>query len=213
MFCLIKFGTKEHMESLLNVGEIHFSPLINFYNSTEEERGDSNEGLIKLENVKIKEVKVEHPTLGTYVFKMDETSNSKMKTFIDEPYLCFSAYAITNRTFETSNEYTIDENMQKLGKYAVIINEPLKFINMVVTNLKQQGLFVGEGMVDYLNYSNREKYDLTFFNKSEEFKHQAEYRIIIRVPELESKQIHIGSIKNCANICKTEEFINTKWTI
>lgn len=74
------------MESLLNKGEIHFTPIIDFCSSIEAERGDPNEGLLKLENVKLKEVRCEHPTLGTYVFKMDENSNSKLKTFIDKPY-------------------------------------------------------------------------------------------------------------------------------
>lgn len=68
-------------------------------------------------------------------------------------------------------------------------------------------------MVDYLNYSDKEKYDLTFFNKSEEFKHQAEYRIIMRSTKFESIQINIGSIKDYARIFKVEDFIGKKWTI
>ena len=213
MFCLIKFGQKQYMENLLKKGEVCFNPIDEFRTSIEKERGDSNEGAISLQNVKVKEIKAEHPDLGTYVFKPAPNSVFRLMNFDDAGYLSFSSYAITLKTFQKNNEHKISEKMLEFGEYAIVVKEPLKFINCILENLKDKNVLFKEGMIEYLNLSIEEKYDLSFFNKSEDFKHQEEYRIIFQSLNSERCLIYIGSIEEYAVIVKTEDLIKNKWSI
>lgn len=66
--CFVKFGEKKHMEDLFQSGELYFN-IPSEYNklqSKDNERGDDNEGGEWIVNEQIKNVKVEHPFLGTH---------------------------------------------------------------------------------------------------------------------------------------------------
>jgi hypothetical protein len=65
IFCLIKFGQKEHVEKLLKEGELYFNTVSTYAELDDEERGDANEGAEWINNAQVVKIKVEHPTLGS----------------------------------------------------------------------------------------------------------------------------------------------------
>ena len=138
VFCLVKFGKKEHMENLLNWGEVCFTALTLFRDSLEQERGDSFEAAFSLKNVILKEIKCEHPTAQNLQFK--------------------------------------------------------------------------DGAINYHDYSVREKYELSFFDKNDQLKHQEEYRIILKLDSYKERHlIRIGSIKDYSEIVKSKDLIEMIW--
>ena len=212
VFCLVKFGKKEHMENLLNWGEVCFTALTLFRDSLEQERGDSFEAAFSLKNVILKEIKCEHPTLGTFYFNTTPDSVSRLIEFNLDPYLNFSAYAISTRIFENNNKHKISEKMIAFGEYAVIIKNPFLFTKGVFDELTAQNLQFKDGAINYHDYSVREKYELSFFDKNDQLKHQEEYRIILKLDSYKERHlIRIGSIKDYSEIVKSKDLIEMIW--
>ncbi|MES2274625.1 MAG: hypothetical protein V4592_01300 [Bacteroidota bacterium] len=211
VYCWVKFGRKEHMENLFNNGEVCFSAVRDFRESSENERGDSLEGAYSIENVTLIDIKCDHPTLGTFHFKPLPNSKTRLTHFNDDPYLNFSIYAVTSNVFENNFKHTIDKRMAEFGDYAVIIKDPKLFLDKIFNKLKAVGVAARGQFVDYRDYKNIEKLELTFFNKSIEFKHQEEYRIIIESEDNSKRIVGIGSIKEYAILIKSSEAIEMFW--
>lgn len=211
IYCLIKFGQKEHIERLLNNGEVYFKPITYFRHSSESQRGDNYEGAFTLENIQVKEIKAEHPTLGIFFFHPVENSTSRLVNYNDDVYLSFSTYSISTKTFQNSNEHKINKAMLAFGDYAIMINDPLKFRKAIFKQLDRLNLPYWHGTVRYHNYSEKEKYNLSFFDKSEEYIHQEEYRIIIKSKDSHPLIVNIEAITDYSIVSSSQTMIETTW--
>lgn len=211
LFCLLKFGQLEHMQRLFYTGELYFNPIKNYRDSQEPEKSDQNEGIIYLENMKLKSVGIEHPTIGTREFKVVEGTTSRLVYFNDEPYLNFSLSSISSRTFSVNDQYSVNEKICQFGNSCVMIKDPLQFLKAVASKLKSENLEYEMGFVNYHDYNSKEKFDLTFFDKGFDFQHQEEFRIIVKGCESKPITINIGSIERYSHLVDADSMIKTEW--
>src|SRR5688572_9584578 len=116
ILCLIKFGKKQHLESLLHHGALYVnSPeIFNDLKAKNSEQGDENEGAIWIENVQAVRITCSHPTLGEFKFDSVPNNLSKLTQF-NHNFLSCSFYCITSKDFENTNRFTIDERMTAFG--------------------------------------------------------------------------------------------------
>jgi len=210
IFCLIKFGEKEHIEKLLKQGELYFNTVSTFSELKDKERGDVNEGAEWIKNAQVKKIKVEHPTLGSLELFPATNQLSKLVQY-NFYYLSFSLYAITPRCFEVTNKFQIDNRMLEFNDTALFIKEPYKFINSVVSKLKKDGIKYEANIVTYDDLCREGSLEITPFTKKIEHQHQMEFRIIIENTDNEAKVISIGSIEDYSVLLSSKSMIETIW--
>jgi len=211
LMCLIKFSKKKcHLDSLINSGEIFFNKVQDYAESNEPERGDSNEGAIWLENAQFTNIRVDHPTLGTFNFKPQKNTLGKITQY-DFYYLSHSLYAITSDIFSESDIFQISEKIKYFGEYALMIKQPYDFLNAIVSELERQKIQYEIKPIKYQDLSKEGKIDITPFVKDKEFYHQNEYRIIIENRDDKTKSIRIGSIADYCIQTDAQTMVEMIW--
>jgi hypothetical protein len=210
--CFIKFGKKEHIESLLKSGEIYFNTPKTFSDSKEPEKGDSSEGAIWLDNAQLTDIKVEHPTIGIINLIPKPNSLSKITQY-HYNFLSFSLYDVSQNIVSNSEIKQIDERMIEFGDSALIIKKPIKFIESIISELKKQNIRYELKPVEYKELSEKGKHIINPFVKDEEYKHQNEYRIIIENLNNKPFSINIGSIEDYCLFSESESMIKTEWSV
>lgn len=208
-FCLIKFGSEKHMESLLKNGELYFSTAESFKKSSNLERGDTYEGAEFIENFQMEKIKIEHKTIGTREFKTHPNKLTKFIQFNYE-YLSYSLYAITPSLFENSENCRIDKRMLEFGESAVLINDPGMFLKDVFSKLKEMGN--NRNFADFVKYRDfgcNGKIDVNPFIKKIEYQHQNEFRIITENSDDKPKLIKIGSIEDYSHLLSSKYLIES----
>jgi len=210
IFCLIKFGQKEHVEKLLKEGELYFNTVSTYAELDDEERGDANEGAEWINNAQVVKIKVEHPTLGSLELFPTTNQLSKLRQY-NFYYLSFSLYAISPRSFEKTDSFQIDNRMLSFSDTAILIKEPYKFINSIVSKLKKKGIKYEANIVTYDDLCREGNIELSPFIKKMEHQHQMEFRIIIENKDNQPKLISIGSIEDYSVIVSSESMIATIW--
>jgi len=199
---LIKFfKEKEFADRLLNMGQVYFN-VATFYNeSTNKEQGDSNEGAEWIDNTPIVNVKVTHPTIGTFEFKPVTTSPSKVIQY-NYYYLSFSLFALTSDLFDKNGSYKMNSSMSEFGDTAIVIEDHNKFLTALTKELKNRNIKYEVKSVNYRDLSNG-RVELTPFDKKQEHQHQRELRVIIENTENKPKSIDIGSIAEYSKIVRS----------
>lgn len=212
-FCIIKFGKKDRLESLLNKGELFFSKTENFNNTKKlnNERTDDNEGAEWIENLYISEVKVNHPKLGEIKFNPAPNSLFKFTQF-DHNYLICSFFIITTKDFEESDILEIDKKVLELGDHALIIKNPKKFLDSVTQALDYENIDYQINKVEYKELKTDGRIEMNPFIKKIEHQHQKEFRIIIK-NQLDSKLIRINKIGENGTIVTSKYIVESKWEV
>ncbi|UAY53228.1 hypothetical protein [Ferruginibacter albus] len=98
--------------------------------------------------------------------------------------------------------------MKDFGDTVLLIKDNPKFLSLIEKALEKKRLKYFHELVQY--YDKRiymGKVDV--FNKASEYAYQNEFRIYIRRKSDESLKIHIGSLKDIAEIYPANEFIDT----
>ncbi len=212
LFCLLKFGQREYMERLLFSGEIYLNPIRNYRESKLPEIADTNEGLCYLENTQLKSISFNHPSIGEGKLNITEGSISRLLQFDDAPYLNFSMCSVSSRSFLETNDYRINKRLLAFGDTCVMIKDPLQFLKAVTLKLKELNHKYEIGFVNYHDYSSKEKFELTPFDKSHEFEHQEEFRIVILAKQYQPLVVNIGSIEEYCLLVDAKTMTETEWT-
>lgn len=213
VFCIIKFGKKEHLEKLLDQGELCFNPT-ELYNSIEQinpEKGDSYEGAEWVENIFIKEVNFKHPKLGRLRFKTDTRHPFKFIQY-DHNYLSCSFYIITARDFKRIDILKLDRKMLEFGSHAVIIKEPDRFLTKLKYTLDETDYSYRTNRVEYKDLSVIGRHAMNPFIKKKEHQYQKEFRVIIK-DELHRKYLKLGSLNDCAELVSSKSLVEAKWEV
>ncbi len=211
-FCLIKFGEKEHLENLMNNGQMRFGAIQGFSTSTELERGDKFEGATSILNGKFSKIECDHPTLGRYTFSPAVNALGSITEFDTRPFFSFSTYALTSECFMENDLYRISNNMLAFGNYALVINEPILFLNKVKQKLINENNKFGYRLVSYHDYEKEGKIETDFFTKTDKLAHQNEHRILIENYSLANAIfIEIGSVREFCFLSTAEDIINTEF--
>ena len=191
LFWLIKFGRKEH----LNKGQMRFGSIKEFESSTKNERGDKFEGAINIVNGQFSKIEYDHPDLGKGSFKPAQDTRGTITNFTDDPYFCFSSYALTSDCFK-EDSYEIDKRMLDFGEYALVIKEPILFFNHVKNKLNNLGIEYSYKLIHYKDYKQEGKITTNLFSKTDDLSHQFEHRTLIRTKtKKEEVFIEVGSIE------------------
>lgn len=211
-FCLIKFGKKEHLENLMNKGQMRFGSIHGFQRLNEKERGDEFEGMVNIVNGGFSKIECDHPTLGKHTFYPVPNTVGRLKQFTNEFYFCFSSYALTAKSFEATDNYTISDKMLAFGEYALIIKEPIIFFNQVKNRLDELGIKSAFGLIDYQDFLKEGEFETTLFTKTLDLIHQSEHRILLKAECSESAlMIEIGSITDFCCIVSSKDLIATEF--
>jgi len=214
IFCLIKFGSSEYNEKLLKEGELYFNTPIKYneLSGSENETGDNNEGAEWIENTQLKKISVEHSTTGELVLTPIPNSLSKIIQY-NYYYLSYSLFVISSRLFENTDKYQIDKKMldMKNANSALMIKEPYKFINCIISEIKKLGLQYEAGIVEYKKLNCEGRIEIRPFDKKIEHQHQVEFRIVIENKDNLPKKIYIGSIEDYCIISSSKSMVETIW--
>lgn len=211
LFCLLKFGKKEHLELLMNEGEIRFSPIQHFRHSQEEERSDDLEGAVRVVNEELLTIEIEHSTLGKRSFTPVPGSLRKL-TYYDSRFIgCFSSYAVTDGLFDDKETHIVDERMLSLGDHVLVITEPKEFFHRIKQSFQDLKMQFGYKYVRYLDLDAKGEIEIDLFTKRPSFSHQSEHRILVVLEKEEPLYIRIGSIKDLCSITPTALLPASVW--
>jgi hypothetical protein len=211
---LIKFGKKEHLESLWHNGQMRFGAIDVFAQSTEKERGDKFEGAFNIENGQFSKLEYNHAVFGKGSFTPAPNTNGTIINFTDDPYFCFSSYALTSNCFKETDVHKIDERMMEFGEYALAIKEPNLFFDQVRSKLTELDLTFGGKLASYMDFKKEGTIDSNVFSKTKDLQHQFEHRILIKT-EQKQKEIflEIGSIQDYCILLRTEVMLQTEFRV
>lgn len=212
LFCLIKFGKKNRLESFIKDGDIFFNDVEAYVISNEPERSDLNEGATWLENAQFINIKAEHPDLGTYNYKPKENKLGRIIEY-NFDYLSHSLYKITSGNFSKSDTFKISEKMKQFGKYVVIINKPYVFFDAVIKELKRQQIQYEIKPIEYKDLTKEGEFKLSPFIKDEQYAHQHEIRMIIENKENKPRAIQIGSLEDYCTLTKAQTIVEVIWNV
>ncbi|NBG65599.1 hypothetical protein [Acidiluteibacter ferrifornacis] len=212
IFALIKFGEKEHLESLMHKGQMRFGALDSFAQSIQKERGDKFEGAFNIVNGQFSKIEYNHPVLGKGSFTPVPNTKGTIINFTDDPFFCFSSYALTSDCFNKTDIHKIDDRMMEFGEYALVIKEPNIFLGRVKSSLTELNYPFEGKLTSYLNFKQEGTVDATLFTKTQDLQHQFEHRILIKTERKQEEIfIEIGSIKNICFLSRTHEMLQTEF--
>lgn len=176
---------------MLSEGYVYFSPVSRYRNDTSHYRGDENEGIVPIDPISI-EIFDDN---GRNIFEIIPRPNSvKLTQFDDDHILMFCAAMITEEILNDEEKYYVfneefKDAIKNFGDYVLIFyaEEFLSKLNLAQLNASPEFGYTS-GPIIYRNlneFSNTNVYSQTdsvydpFFVKSEHYKMQNEWRIIV----------------------------------
>ena len=205
----IKFGKKEHIESLVNEGKLFLNTVTEFKKIDDNYRGDKNEGASHLLQSAHARIEIRLPEEIRKEPLILDSSNG----LIGQIVMSFGEYSGKNiyslYMLEASESASIDSRMEQFGEYAAFIHNPKEFLNRVESKLKQSNISFEAGQVSYIDEQSFEG-DLSLFKKFSAYKYQNEYRILISSKKNEPFILNIGPINDIAYALPVEIFHSMK---
>ncbi len=115
----------------------------------------------------------------------------------------YSLYCISSYGFATPNDFFVDKKVERFGSHFLLIKDNPKFLQLIEDKLKLLGL---KFHYDFVRYYDKKSINgqITLFQKPNEFEYQKEFRIYADSASLNPLVLKIGSLKNIAEIFKTE---------
>lgn len=177
----IKFGQKKYLESLRNKGELYFksAKAFNEIKKLNDAQGDDKEGAIWIENLKNIQTTLKHPKLGEFKFRSVPDTMTKLTQF-NHNYLTCSFYAVTNKDFEHSDIFEVNERMSNFGGHALIISNPKLFIDSIFDYAGKDNIQLSAKKVTYEDLTKQGRIELNPFVKKDNHSYQKEYRMVIK---------------------------------
>lgn len=207
---LIKFGAREHMERLLNEGEVYMNTLA-YYRDEEKncEKNDPNEGIkkiLQMNGALLKRKNPEngkHETIATLTNCIGRIKNSNLDKVA--VYCLFHLLIPDEKEIEL-NAFVDERLVQGFGDTAVIIYDAAEFVTRVRNAALMRGLAHGRRPVEYVDMSTRDG-EVGPFMKDISFSHQKELRIAVFDKETEPGPItlNIGCLKDIACLIPAQD--------
>ena len=191
---VIKIGEEEYMQKLLEKGEVFMRSLEEFRkmeNETQEcldGRGDAYEGIDAI-------TQVDELYVGD--MKVDGCSPIRHNLPGGAKGLIYSLFGVFGPQFDIDT--SLSDEVRKMGNTAVVIRDPMVFIDRCATAVRNAGGRMMAGSVQYYD-ENTGDYFLSPWLKRNKFKAQSEYRLFIPCGHESTYTLHIGSIEDIAEI-------------
>ena len=209
-FFLLKFGQKEHLDLLLNKGQLFFSSLERFRDMDgSEEIKDLNEGVSKVKDATGGVLHVKDPETGELV-KLGVITSGKTRWHNSNTesvrIFCTYMHKIDIKDFPNPMKSLPTDLAENMGyDHCLIITNPRGFILKVRKYLTDQGIDFMDAPVEYVD---KEKFEgeLLPHHKDLRYSHQNEFRIGAVMPHADDTcQIEIGSLQGMGGIIQTNE--------
>ena len=200
---LVKVCDKIFMKKLLEEGEVFMRPL-EYYRKLENDggdlsdgRGDAYEGIDAI-------------TQATAIYiggKEIETPFTIRHNFPNgNRGLIYCLYGVYNDSY-ANGELILPDAMKEMGDTAVVIKDPMSFIDRCVAAARNAGAGqIAAGSVGYYDETEGD-YFLSPFGKRQKFKSQSEYRLYIPCNKKGDFTLSIGSIEDIADIFPLSDFL------
>ncbi|WP_081137682.1 hypothetical protein [Halomonas sp. BC2] len=215
-YLLFKFGEKEHMEALINHGELYLQTLGHYADLEHRERGDKYEGVVTVRSSNGGTLKIKHPKTGEehsiqLAYSQMRESDSSLKAV--NVYCLYCLQFEETDSPEIGMRFSVDV-INGFGDAAVMIYDVDAFLNRVVKAAEEKGSIVLHRIVQYLDLRDYTG-DLGPFRKDSRFSHQNEYRIAVGTPERNGKPIklNVGSLDGIATLMKSDEIQKLKFHV
>ncbi len=225
----IKFGKKEHLESMQK-GKLHLFSLEHYKKLEDKENnsyiGDKNEGTWLMNDCKV----ILNSLNGDeIIFSIPKcTSKIEFKEIDKSPILCMASLTLDDleaipdkpNNFKVKfNERIENEFSREEWEYALII-DTAKFLGRIVEYTEKNNVYFKADYVQYddfkVNYQSRfidfeKDYKNIAFYKDLKYKNQREYRVSfnsLQIDEDEALVIDIGDMSDFTCIMKREKLFN-----
>ena len=191
---VIKIGEDEYMRKLLEKGEVFMRTLEEFRKMENESkdcsdgRGDAYEGVDAITQVDalfLGDTKVE----GCSPIRHNLPGGIKG--------LIYCLFGVYDSPFDIRG--SLPNEVKKMGNSAVVIRDPMVFIDRCATAVRKAGGGMMAGSVQYYD-ENAGDYFLSPWLKRNKFRAQSEYRLFIPCGNEGCYTLHIGSIEDIAEI-------------
>jgi hypothetical protein len=197
----IKFGSENDIMDLYHNGTIYCNTIEYFrLREDNEGRGDPNEGLSLLYNyqkdaqvvLKIEDKNIQiHPINFQVRGRSNDTGN------------LYCLWALTREELIDLGSYSVNILNKKLGSHFILIKDCKEFYKRIKQGFADNQLNIETGFV---NYYQKDKYfgEVSLFQKSDEFSHQKEFRIVIENRTNDVVKFSIGGLEEIAEVFTTD---------
>jgi len=203
---LIKFGEQDHMDRLINQGEV-FLNHVGYFTKLEndQERGDVNEGVTRLWPLSngTMSIKDENGVLKQVATFTSGTARERSQNLENANLFClFHLRVAINQDLQLADLIS-EKSWTGFGDTAVIINEPNEFLNRLTTAAKSKGFEVTKNFITYKDLSNHNGL-LDPFIKDEQYSHQQEFRVLLsKTPAKTTPESITLELGDLSDICMT----------
>lgn len=201
---LVKVGNEFFMKKLLEDGDV-FMRTLEYYRKLENDgadcsdgRGDAYEGVDAItQATSIIVGDVEVPVSFTIRHNFPQGHRG----------LIYCLYGVYNDAY-SNGKLILPDEMKAMGDSAVVITDPMAFIDRCVTAARKAGAGrTAAGSVGYYNETQGDFFLSPFF-KRQKFVNQSEYRFYIPCNNKDDFTLKIGSIEDIADIFPISTFLN-----
>lgn len=195
---LIKFSQHEHVLQLQNEGLLYMNNLAYFRRIEDEElRGDSFDGVTRVERARNTKVEMKLPD-GREITIKEAKWVLGMDFYEPERINIFCMYALH------AGSFPVDEKNFRFGDYALVLTSGQEFMNRVVSTMKTQIIKEAKGdLVEYVD--NQFTRELGPLKKFKTFDYQSEWRLVCYDGPGGVRKISIGSIRDISVIIPSSE--------
>lgn len=178
---LLKFGEKQHIENLLNEGQIYMQRIGHYRDLEKDEiqksikRADKYDGLYerrKIENEKI------YITIGDHEIELKAKNVDYRLDEIMNSYIYCMAGITPERLYDYKNgklKRLIPKSLEKFGEYCAVITDISDFIY----KFKEHFEIIDRAFIEYIDLANANGI-IGPLKKDIAFKDQLEYRFIVK---------------------------------
>ena len=154
-----------------------------------------------------KQIETQDSTVGHAQLFINKNSTTAIKTNWQKYINVFCIFAGRH------GEVEVPEACQKLGKFAVVINNISEFFERVQRNIRDNDYRMTRGLVEYFDPAILSLDNESIFRKGLEFDYQREYRFAIStgIAGIEPVMLNIGDISDISMKCRN--FVDIKSSI
>jgi hypothetical protein len=203
--CLLKFGEKEHMESLYNNGLIYCNTVQYFANLKDENNiGDEYETAFEVTRIKESFLEVKYNANDEYE-RVAKGSGEFRQFYTDKAacgnLFCTYHYDTTNQALDVIEPIYVPI---KINEWCVLIYDVQQFIDRFKQYVEANHIRLQYDLVKYTNLKAHigEK---SMFVKDLRYQEQKEFRFFIENPTKSLIVADIGSLQGIALLVKSDE--------
>ena len=195
----LKFGSEIDIKDLYENGTIYLNPIDRFRKIEDNElRGDNYEGVNRIWNLPSGEFEI-----LSIRHKVKYINMHLRESYQNVLGNIYSIYCISSYGFASPNDFFIDKKVERFGSYFLMVKDNPRFLQLIEDKLNLLGLKFHHGFVRYYDKKSING-QITLFQKPNEFEYQKEFRIYVDSASLTPLVLKIGSLKNIAEVYKTE---------